>query len=54
MKVYTVKQVAEILQLNPVTILRYIHRGKIAALRFGGVYRITEKALAEFMGESPS
>jgi len=48
-KVYTVNQVAEMLQLNPVTILRYIAQGRLSALKFGGVYRITDKALEEFM-----
>ena len=49
MKVYTVEQVAEMLQLNPVTILRRIHGGKLKALKIGSVYRITEDALNEFL-----
>lgn len=52
MKLYTVEQVAETLQLNPVTILRYIKAKKLAALRIGGGYRITERALNEFLKEA--
>ncbi len=46
---YTVDQVAELLQLNPVTIRRYIEGGKIKAIKVGRVWRISEANLQEFL-----
>lgn len=45
----TPEQVAEILQLHLLTIYRYIHQGKLAAIRFGRSYRIIPKDLRHFI-----
>ena len=49
--IYTVKQVAEMLQLNEVTIRRYIEIGKLKAIKFGKVWRIKQDDLEAFIGE---
>lgn len=48
MKVYTIKQVAEILQLKERTIKQYIAEGKLKAARFGTRVRISHDHLVEF------
>ena len=52
MTVYTVKEVAEMLKLNIVTIRRHIESGKLKAIKVGSVWRITEEELQRFMDES--
>lgn len=49
MTVLTLKEVAERLRLHPNTLRRYIKKGKLAAMKFGRVWRIEEKDLEEFM-----
>ena len=46
---YTVKEVAEMLQLNEVTIRRYISDEKIKAYKFGRNYRIEKEELNRFL-----
>ena len=46
---YTVDQVAELLQLNPVTIRRHIEDKKIKAVKVGRVWRISQQQLDEFL-----
>ena len=48
-KVYTPKQVAEILQVHPYTILKWIRAGKLKAIKVGRVYRIQSSDLAQFL-----
>ena len=45
----TVREVAEMLQLNEVTIRRYIGEGKIKAYKFGRNYRIEKEELDRFL-----
>ncbi len=47
--IMTPKQVAEYLQLHPVTIYRYINDGKLAAVKIGGRYRIKREALEKLL-----
>ena len=47
-KVYTAKEVADILQIDVQTVLRYLREGKIQHFKIGTNYRITEKQLKEF------
>lgn len=49
MKVYTVEQVAEIVQLHRMTIYKYIDQGKLKANKIGKGWRITQKQLDEFI-----
>lgn len=57
-KFYSVNQIAEMFELHPKTVRRYIKEGKLQARKVGGEWRVTEaelKALldgdAEFKGE---
>ena len=46
-QIYTVKETAEILRVEPITIRRMIARGEIEAFPVGDEYRITQSALDE-------
>jgi excisionase family DNA binding protein len=48
-KIYTTEQVAEILQIHPLTVLKYIKNGKLKGVKLGRVYRIRESALQVFL-----
>lgn len=43
--VMTPKQVAQLLQINPETVYRYIRQGKLTASRLGRSYRITRDSV---------
>lgn len=45
---YTVEQVASLLQVHWQTILNYIKRGDMRAIKLGRGYRISETALKQF------
>lgn len=45
---YTVKQVAFILKVHPLTIRRYIREKKLTAVKFAGGVRIKEEDLQSF------
>lgn len=49
MKLYTMKEVAEILKLNRRTIYRYLKDGKLKATKVGREWRITEPQLLAFI-----
>jgi excisionase family DNA binding protein len=49
MELLTVRQVAEILQINPMTVRRYIEAGKLAAVRVGRRVRVRREALEDLM-----
>lgn len=51
MKLYTAKEIAEILQINVFTVLRYIREGKINHVKVGSQYRITEEQLEKFINQ---
>lgn len=48
-KFLTVQEVAEFLQLNALTIYKYIKEGKLAAVEFGGHYRVSQQSLDMFI-----
>ncbi|MBT6068919.1 helix-turn-helix domain-containing protein [Candidatus Peregrinibacteria bacterium] len=48
-KIYTPEQVGAMLQLHPLTITKYIKKGKLKASRIGRIYRITESAVQQFL-----
>jgi excisionase family DNA binding protein len=48
-KLYTVDEVAELLQINRLTVLKYIKQGRLTAARIGRPYMITEDGLREFL-----
>ncbi len=47
--VYTTKEAAQLLSVDPITVQRYIRTGKLGATRLGKVYRITGQALLDLM-----
>lgn len=47
--IYTPAEIAEILKVKPRTIQEYIRAGKIAAVKIGREYRITESGLNDFL-----
>lgn len=48
-KFYTAEQLAEALQLNVMTIYRYIKAGKLKAYKFGKEFRIDKKEFERFV-----
>lgn len=48
-KFYTTDQVANILQVHPFTILKFIKAGKLKGIKLGRVYRIKESDVQEFI-----
>jgi excisionase family DNA binding protein len=54
-KVYTVDQVAEILQVHPRTVYRALEANSLRGFRVGTTWRVTQEALEAFMrGEQPT
>jgi excisionase family DNA binding protein len=49
---YSVEQVADILGLHVRTVRRYVRDGRLRAMRIGKQYRITERDLRGFTGET--
>ncbi len=49
---YTIKQVAEQLNLSQKTIRRYLHSGILESFKFGGTYRIGQEQLDAFLNKN--
>lgn len=49
---FTREQVAQILQVNPMTVYRMIQRGQLKAYKFGTDLRISEKDFNQFLQQS--
>ncbi len=47
----TTEQVANILQVHPFTILKFIKQGKLSGVKLGRVYRIQESEVKRFLEE---
>ena len=47
----TVAQSAQLLQLNPMTILRWIKAGKLPASKLGNSYRIAMKDVTKYLND---
>lgn len=50
-KFLTTEQVANILQVHPLTILKFIKQGKLKGVKIGRVYRIQEADVKQFLEE---
>jgi len=46
---FTTEQVSRLLQIHPLTVLRYIKDGKLKAIKLGRIYRIRESDLNNFL-----
>jgi len=51
-RILTPDQVAQILQIHPFTVLKFIKQGKLKASKLGRVYRIRESDLESFLDQS--
>ena len=47
----TTEQVANILQVHPLTILKFIKQGKLQGVKIGRIYRIQESEVKAFLSE---
>ncbi len=45
----TTEQVANILQIHPLTVLKFLKSGKLKGIKLGRVYRIKETDVQEFL-----
>ena len=50
LKMYDIKQVAEILEISPRTVSTYIKEEKIKAMKIGGKWKVREEDLKEYLG----
>ena len=50
-KVYTLDEVAEILQLTKRTLYTYVKEGKLEAVKFGKYWRVSEESLRDFINK---
>ena len=48
-KLFTVKEVADLLKLNILTVYEYIRKNQLSAVKFGRYYRIEEYDLERFI-----
>lgn len=53
-KILTPDQVAQILQVHPFTVLKFIKQGRLKASKLGRVYRIRESDLEGFLNQTAS
>jgi len=52
-KYYTPEQVAALLQVNQITVRRWLRSGKLKGSRLGArLWRVSQKQLDEFLGEN--
>lgn len=52
--ILTVEQVAQILQVHPFTVLKFIKKGKLKAAKLGRVYRIRRTDVDKFLDDLTS
>ena len=48
-KVYTVPELSELLQMQPQSVRKYLKEGKIKGAKAGGKWVVSEEALREFL-----
>jgi excisionase family DNA binding protein len=48
-KLYSIREVAEILSVHQLTVRRHINNGLLPAHRIGGVFRISHRSLMDFI-----
>lgn len=48
----TIQEVANKLKVSKYTVLRFIHKGKLEAVRVGGGYRVGSEALEQYIANN--
>ena len=51
-QVMTVKEIAEYLDVHPMTIYKYVQEGKIPAFKIGASWRIRRESIKKWMQEN--
>jgi excisionase family DNA binding protein len=51
-RMLTLKEVAQILKVHPLTVYEWVKAGKLRAYKLGRVYRVAEKDLEVFLASS--
>ena len=51
LRIYTVKEVAELLQVSKMTVSRYIKSGRLKSSKLGRMHRIIESDLKAFLND---
>ena len=49
LRIYTVKEVADLLKVSKMTVSRYIKAGKLKSSKLGRMYRIADDDLRKFL-----
>tara|TARA_R100000781_G_scaffold100758_1_gene64262 strand:- start:467 stop:637 length:171 start_codon:yes stop_codon:yes gene_type:complete len=49
---YTIKEVAEFLNMNPKRVRQFISAGRLNAIKFGRIYRVEKDDLNNFITEN--
>lgn len=49
LRIYTVKEVADLLKVSKMTVSRYIQSGKLKSSKLGRMHRITDTDLRKFL-----
>ena len=49
LRIYTVKEVADLLKVSKMTVSRYIQSGKLKSCKLGRMHRITDTDLRKFL-----
>lgn len=52
MRLYSLKQAAEILGASTRTLMRYFADGRLAGQKVGGRWKVSQAAIAEFLGHA--
>jgi len=47
--IYTTEQVANLLQIHPLTVLKYLKEGKLKGVKLGRIYRVRESDIEAFL-----
>ena len=50
-KIYTTEQIAQFLQIHPLTVLKYIREKKLGSIKLGRIYRIRESDFQKFLDQ---
>lgn len=52
-KIYTTDEIAKLLGVSRMTVIRYIRRGKLKSFRVGRLIRVTSEMIDEYIANHP-